>query len=389
MAYTFAFFDVGINRIGTDTEKWDWACDIYGPVLPFWVADMDFKCPPGVTAALSNRAAHPSYGYTRVTDDDADALIGFWARRHGVTFGRDHIIMLPTVVTGLALCVKAMTHPGDGVVIQPPVYGPFYSVIKANNRTLLENPLIRDENGRWRMDLDGLASLFQKGARLMFLCSPHNPVSRVWTADELNALADLCRLYGVALISDEIHADFVYAGHPFHSMLGMSGMRTAALFSASKTFNIAGLQQASLVSYDRELLDAVRHLKEECGVSSGNLFALTATRAAYTEGDEWLDGLIAYLTEGARVLTDALFSQLPLCRTAKIEGTYLAFLDLTAYGFSTAELMERTIRAGALFSEGTFFSPMFHNGWLRFNFACPHRLITEGVCRLKAALEGI
>ena len=388
MRFSFDFFDKGLDRMGTDCEKWDMARAEHGDILPYWVADMDFECAPAITRALQKRAAHPSYGYTGIIPDDSQALCAFWARRHQVVFAPEDVLMLPTVVTGLALCAQAFSPAGDGVVIQPPVYGPFFSVLRANNRTALLNPLIRDADGRWRMDLGHLETLFINGARLMFLCSPHNPISRLWTEAEIKGLTALCARYDVTLISDEIHADFTFDGRRFFSVLDTGYDKTAVLVSASKTFNVAGLLQASLVTRGARLRETLEGLAERNGVRSGNIFALTATRAAYAQGDDWLDGLKAYLEAGRGILLKALQADMPLCRVAPVEATYLALLDLTAYGFTTEEWMQKTVRAGALFTEGTFFSDTLANGWLRFNFACPHRLILEGVRRLKIAAEG-
>jgi cystathionine beta-lyase len=389
MPYGFEFFDAGLDRNGTDCVKWDTAREEHGRgILPYWIADMDFRSPPAVQAALLNRAAHPAYGYTSPGPGADHALCAFWKRRHHISFSPEEVVTLPCVVSGLLLCVQAFAPEGSGVVIQPPVYGPFFSSVIKNNRRVDENPLIRDASGAWRMDLVRLETHFRHGAKLMFLCSPHNPIARVWRPDELEALTALCARYDVILVSDEIHADFVYAPHCFRSALDMGYAKTIALFAASKTFNTAGLMQASLVTHDPALREAVAGLMDRNGVSAGNLFALRATQAAYEQGDDWLDGLIAYLRTGRDILLEALERELPRCRVAPVEATYLAFLDLSAYGLSTAQLMTRTIQAHALFTEGVFFSEQCADGWLRFNFACPHRLITEGVRRLKMAVEG-
>lgn len=393
MAFDFEYFDAGLYRLGTRCEKWDMLREEHGEgLLPLWVADMDFPSPPAVQEALLRRAAHPTYGYTEPLADDYEAVTAFWQRRHGLTLQKEEVSLLPCVVTGLKACVQALTQPGDGVILQPPVYGPFYSAVTANGRRVMENPLVRDETGRYRMDLAHLEKLIEQGAKLMLLCSPHNPVSRVWRREELLALFALLHKYHLPLVVDEIHGDFAFAPNVFVPALALTqenpNARVITLAAASKTFNLAGLQQACLFSRHGAMKAAVEKVLEGAGVRSGNIFALEGTRAAYRQGDAWLDGLIAYLAQGRHILAAELSRQLPRAVMTPMEGTYLAWLDLRAYGLTTRELMERTHRAGVALTDGTFFGREAGEGFLRFNIACPHRFIIEGVKRLKAALAG-
>ncbi|MBR3764830.1 MAG: aminotransferase class I/II-fold pyridoxal phosphate-dependent enzyme, partial [Clostridia bacterium] len=297
MKFDHEYFDAGLHRMGTRCEKWDEARREHGDdVLPLWVADMDFPSPPAVQEAILRRAGHPTFGYTAEMADDAAALAGFWYRRHGLTVIPDTLTMLPCVVTGLKLAILALTQPGDGVIIQSPVYGPFRMSVAATGRTLMDAPLLRQEDGSYSMDLTAVEARLQEGAKLMMLCNPHNPVSRAWTREELTALIALLKRYNVPLVSDEIHADFVYAPNKFVPVLSITEDNVLSLCAASKTFNLAGLMQAECICPDDAMRAALRREMDKAGVRSGNIFAMEATRAAYMHGDAWLDGLMAYLT---------------------------------------------------------------------------------------------
>lgn len=390
MDFSFDYFDKGLDRVGSRCEKWDGMEKEYGKgILPLWVADMDFPSPPAVEKAISKRAAHPTYGYTEILDDDYQAVISFWQRRHNTSLHKENITLLPCVVTGLKACVQAFTSPGDGVVIQTPVYGPFYGAVEANDRKVIENPLIKDEDGRYHMDLAHLEGLLQNGAKLVMICSPHNPVSRAWSRDEMEKLLALLDRYHTPLVVDEIHADFVFKPDAFVSALSLHmESQVITLAAASKTFNLAGLQQACLFTRNEAIHSALKNVLNQAGVRSGNIFALEGTRAAYNEGDQWLDGLMEYLDKGRKLLDKELAIHLPSARLTPIDATYLAWIDMSAYGFSTEEMMTRTHQAGVAFTEGTFFGKDSGEGYLRFNFGCPHRNIVEGVQRLKKAILG-
>ncbi len=394
MEFSFDYFDQGIERKGTRSEKWDFALTEGAAenLLPMWVADMDFESPPTVQQAILSRASHGTYGYTGVAEDDHQAVLDFWERRHHVSLKKDQLLMLPCVVTGLKACIQSFTQPGDGVIIQPPVYGPFFSSITSNDRIVVENPLVQDENGHWRMNLIQLEEQLKAGAKLMLLCSPHNPVSRVWNKEELQKLFAVLHKYHTPLVCDEIHADFFYAPHTFVPALSLTydnpNAKVVTLAAASKTFNLAGLQQATLFTRHGEMLKKIEKTLLSCGIRSGNIFALEATRAAYETGDKWLDGLIAYLDAGRQLLHDLLAKHLPKVILSPVEGTYLAWLDLRAYGLGNQEIMRRTQRIGLALTDGTFFGEQAGEGFMRLNFGCPHKNITEAVTRLTRALEG-
>ncbi len=387
MKFDHEYFDAGLYRMGTRCEKWDGAREDNGDVLPLWVADMDFPSPPAVQEAILRRAGHPTFGYTGVEADDHQALIGFWQRRHGLIIEADWLTMMPCVVTGIKLAILALTEPGDGVIIQSPVYGPFRMSVAATGRTLMDAPMTRDANGRYDMDLAAVEAQLQAGAKLMILCSPHNPASRAWTREELTALIDLLAKYNVPLVSDEIHADFVFAPGKFVPALAVSQKNVLSFCAASKTFNLAGLQQATCICPDEIIRNAFRAQMAKAGVTCGNIFALEGTRAAYNEGDAWLDGLMDYLDGNRKHLAALVAEHLPQAILTPMEATYLGWLDLRAYGFNDEQLRERTIAAGVMFTGGKFFGDN-GDGFLRINIGCPRRYLTEGILRLKKALEG-
>lgn len=392
MTYDQAFFDTPLDRHGTACEKWDALERRIGHELnPMWVADMDFPCPQEITDALTKRAAHPVYGYTEQTDAAVQAALDFMRRRHGVSLKAEEQFLLPCVVSGLRAAVLSCTQPGDQVIVQPPVYGPFYASVKDNGRVPVECPLLRDENGYYTMDLTAVEKACQGGAKLMLLCNPHNPVGRAWTRDELTALWTLLACYGVTLVSDEIHEDFVYERGAFVPMLTVATGaedRVMALTSASKTFNLAGLQQAVGFSRSAALLGSVKDTLRNVGVVQGNIFALAATEAAYRYGDEWLDAMLVYLREGERILREELARLLPKAVLSPLEATYLAWVDLRAYGLSTETLLARCRDAGVEFTPGTFFGAQAGEGFLRINLACPHDRIRLAARQLaKAVLD--
>ena len=239
MKFDEEYFDAGLYRMGTRCEKWDEARAEHGEdILPLWVADMDFPSPPAVQEAILKRAGHPTFGYTTEMADDHQALIDFWQRRHGLTVKAESLTLIPCVVTGIRCAILALTRPEDKVMIQSPVYGPFRMSVQVTGRTLADVPMLRDEHGRYSMDFAGIEKQLQDGAKLMILCSPHNPASRAWTKDELTTLIELLAKYNVPLVSDEIHADFVYAPSTFVPVLSISQKNVLSLCAASKTFNL-------------------------------------------------------------------------------------------------------------------------------------------------------
>lgn len=390
MVFDRTFFDAGIDRSGTQSVKWSSPGITLSGAIPLWVADMDFAAAPAISQALTCRAQHANYGYTYMDDADTEAVCSYWLRHHGVKLSHAEVGLLPSVVSGLRVCITQMTGPGDGVIVQTPVYGPFFAAIKDSGRRVLEAPLFSDAQGRYTMDLTAVEQHLKEGARLMLLCSPHNPVSRAWDEEELVRLLELLKDHGCALVSDEIHADFVYKPHLFISVMTLEqpGMTIVSLASASKTYNVAGLQQASIFCRDPDLMKTISHQLHICGVEAGNVFALAATRAAYTQCDDWLTGVLAYLDDNRQLMREELERLLPEAILSPIEATYLAWVDMRAYGLSNAELYARCRKALVLPTDGTFFGKKSGEGYMRLNFGCPAAQLRTGLERFAKAVKG-
>lgn len=387
MSFDASFFDAGLDRSGTASVKWSQPGVCPKGHIPLWVADMDFACAPEITEAVIRRAQHPSFGYTYISNEDRQAFCGWWQRRHGISLDPAQIGFLPSVVSGLRVSVEEFTKPGEGIIIQSPVYGPFFTSIEEAGRKVLEAPLLRDDDGYYSMDLDAVETHLKQGARLMILCNPHNPVGRAWSQEELVSLARLLNRYECMLVSDEIHADFVYHPARFTSLLSLGYERLVVLAAASKTFNLAGLQQANIICRDAEKMKNLSARLHRAGVEAGNIFALSATRAAYEYGAEWLDGLLDYLSGSLPILSDILGALLPMARLTPIEATYLAWVDVSAYGMSNEEVYQRCESAGVIPTTGTFFGKSAGEGFMRLNFGCPRKQLTQGLERFAEALK--
>ena len=389
MTFDEAYFERGIDRRDTGCEKWDDRDVMDAGGIPLWVADMDFPCAPAIMDAVQARAGHACFGYSAYDLAGDDALAGFWQRRHQLKISREEICMLPCVVTGLKACVRAFTRPGDGVAIFTPVYGPFFASIRTNGRKVMPVSLIRDEaSGRYGMDFAALEGALKNGAKLVMLCSPHNPVSRLWSREELSRVCRLAKQYGVPLVCDEIHADFVYRPGAFTPILSIPEAADSAvmLCAASKTFNIAGLLQAAAVSRNAQMLSAVKNELTAAGVMSGNIFAMAATKAAYTGCDDWLDGLLAFLDGSRKRMKELVEAYLPRAVMTPVEATYLAWLDLRAYGKTCAEIAQKCKAGGVALTGGTFFGEE-GEGFMRVNFACPRAQLEAGMRRLGRIME--
>ena len=389
MKYDFSFFDKGINRVGTRSEKWDDPIHCGSDDLAMWVADWDFECAEPIVKALQNRAQHPCFGYSSPDPNDQLSFCSFWQRRHNVEIKPEQTMMLPCVVTGLKLAIRVFTNPGDKVVIMPPIYGPFHFSIEANERIIAKAPMFADENARYHINFEAVENELKDGAKCVLFCNPHNPISRLWSFDELKQLVDLCIAYDAVLISDEIHADFVYKPQEFISALRIPGAEKCviALASASKTFNIPGLQQAMAVSYNSDLLDKIRKEADAAGVTSGNIFALAAAQKAYSECDDWLDGMLEYLEESKKIIETEIPRMMPKARLTPIEATCLCWIDLRAYAPTTVELSAKAKKHHVVFTGGTFFDPELGEGFLRLNFGCPHAMLREALKRLANAMN--
>lgn len=391
MKYDSGFFDGPVDRCCTACEKWDglWEDEREG-LLPMWVADMDIRCAQEIVDALKTRAEHPVYGYTYERDSGVDAMLSYYKRYQGLTLERDEQATIPCVVTGMKAAILALTEPGDSILIQPPVYGPFFSSALLNGRKVVRNDLLRDGEGRYAINFAQLEAQLSAGVKMMLICSPHNPVGRVWSREELERTYRLCKLYGTTLIADEIHAGFVYEQGAFTSALLLDtakDAKIAVLTSATKTFNIAGLRQAVLLTRNQSLKITVTDFMDRVGASGVNIFALEATAAAYRHGDAWLEGLLKYLDEARTLLRRELGARLPKAVLSPIQATYMGWIDLRAYGMTGKELMDATYAEGVALTEGTFFDSEGGDGFLRFNFACPHSQTLQALELLERAVK--
>jgi cystathionine beta-lyase len=382
-------FDRIIDRRGTSSLKWDQLGALFGgeDVLPLFVADMDFEAPREVVDGIVERAKRGIYGYTIRTEGYYEAVTGWLKRRHGWAIERDWLVTSPGVVPALAAAILAFTEPGDGVILQSPVYYPFYDVIRANGRTVVDNPL-RTHDGIYRVDFDLLEEQ-AKRAKLMLLCSPHNPGGRVWTADELKRIGDICLRHGVIVVSDEIHHDLVFAPHkhvPFAGLGPEYAERSVTCIAPSKTFNLAGLQAAAAIVPNGELRRRfVRTARFGLSIHMDSYFGVTGMETSYRHGEPWLEQLLVYLRENRDALIAFMEERLPELRVMKPEATYLAWVDCRAISDDPAELKKLMYgEARVAFSEGSVFGGQ-GAGWLRINFGCPRAVLLEALERFAAA----
>lgn len=374
------------ERRGTDSYKWDSAPE--ADIIPLWVADMDFETFPGITEALQRRVAHGIFGYTRVPEAYYEAVCNWFGKHHGWHINREDIIYTSGVVPAVSAVIKALTLPGDQVIVQGPVYNCFFSSIRNNGCEMVSNSLIYNkEELRYEIDFDDLErKLAHERARLMLICNPHNPGGRVWTRDELTRVAELCRKYGVRVVSDEIHCELTLYDNeyvPFGSLPDELSHGSITCCSPSKAFNTAGLQIANIVCRDAEVrnrIDRAININEVCDV---NPFGVIALQAAYSdEGYEWLTQLRKYISANYDLLRERFARELPKCKVMRMEGTYLAWIDCSKLHISSDEIEEMLmhenkvwVNAGSMYgTEGAAF--------IRINMACTSELLNEGITRI-------
>lgn len=374
------------DRRGTDSYKWDSAPE--ADIIPLWVADMDFETFPGITEALQRRVAHGIFGYTRVPEAYYEAVCRWFGKRHGWHINREDIIYTSGVVPAVSAVIKALTLPGDQVIVQGPVYNCFFSSIRNNGCEMVSNSLIYNkEELRYEIDFDDLErKLKYERARLMLLCNPHNPGGRVWTRDELTRVAELCRKYGVRVVSDEIHCELTLYDNeyvPFGSLPDELSRDSITCCSPSKAFNTAGLQIANIVCRDAEVRNRINraiNINEVCDV---NPFGVIALQAAYSdEGYEWLTQLRKYISANYDLLLERFARELPKCKVMRMEGTYLAWIDCSELHIPSDEIEKMLmhenkvwVNAGSMYgAEGAAF--------IRINMACTSELLNEGITRI-------
>jgi len=384
-------FDKLVDRTGTESMKWVYPRKVLKieDAIPMWVADMDFEAPPAVVKALCDRAAHGVYGYPLVPPSFWRAAIGWLKRRHGWEVRKEWMAMTPGVVPALNYCVRAFTKPGDPVVIQTPVYFPFYHAIENNGRRVVRNPL-RFDGRRYTMDLEDLERKIDAPGRMLILCSPHNPVGRVWTREELERLGRIAVERDLLVVADEIHHDLVYSGHkhvPFASLSPELAARTVACVAPSKTFNIPGLSTAVFIAPSSGLLEKFKSQAEKAGFELGQIFGIVGFEAAYTRGEEWLDALLPYLEANIDFMEEFVADRLPGVKLVRPEGTYLALLDCRGLGLEPASLNDFFLKkAHVYFNDGAMFGKEIE-GFVRVNFACPRAVLAEALERIERAVK--
>lgn len=376
-------FDTLPDRRSTASLKWDFGGRIAGRegLLPLWVADMDFVAPPFILEAVARRAAHGVFGYTLEPESWFEAAMGWLSARHGWRVRREWLVAAPGAVQ------TASSGPGDRVVIQPPVYHPFAQRIRANGRAVAENPLVLDGD-RYRMDFDGLERELAAGARVLILCSPHNPGGRAWSREELQRTAELCARHRAVVVSDEIHADLVLHGRrhvPFATVSEEAARISVTCVSATKTFNLAGLGGALAIAGDKDLRGRLQAALGAQSAATANCFAVAASEAAWRGGAAWLEAMLAYVAGNLAYLADRLPRELPGARVLPLEATYLAWIDLRGLGRGDEEVRRRLLDAGIWLDEGRKFGTG-GAGFQRLNLACPRSVLSRAVDGMVRAL---
>ncbi len=383
-------FDEIIDRRNTSCLKHDFAVERGYPadILPFWVADMDFRAPAPVIDALKVRAEHGIFGYTQVKDDYFAVLQNWFRTRHDWTVERRELILTPGVVFAIATAIRAFTIKGDAVLIQQPVYYPFANMIRQNERVIVDNPL-RLTEGRYEIDFaDFEQKIIEHRVKLFILCSPHNPVGRVWTRAELEQIAAVCLRHNVIVVADEIHEEFVRPGFrhiPFASLSEEAAAITVTCTSPSKTFNLAGLQISNIFIRNTQLRRRFKEELSRTGYDEPNTLGLTGAKAAYEHGAEWLTQLLAYIEENHARTKSFLAAHVPKVQIIEPEGTYLLWLDFRSYGLSDETLNEKIIREAHLWLDD---GPIFGaggSGFQRINIACPWATLETGLQNLAKA----
>ncbi len=384
-------FDTVIDRKGTYSLKYDFAKERHMPedVLPLWVADMDFRTTSYVEDAVVKRAAHAIYGYSEPGSAYFDAISGWISRQHGWNVRREWLVKTPGVVFALAMCVKAFTKPGDGVLLQLPVYYPFMEVIEDNGRRVVSNDLIRNEDGYYIMDAEGFEKkIKEEKIKLFFLCNPHNPVGRVWTKDELVIIGDICVRNGVTVVSDEIHQDFAFNGKhiPFASIKKEYEDISITCTSPSKTFNLASMLISNIFIPNAGLRHSFRKEVDAAGISQLSVLGLIACEAAYRDGREWYEAMMSYVRSNIEYVRDFTDKRLKGVEMCPHEGTYLVWLDFSGTGLNADELDDRIIHKAKLWLDSGRVFGAIGEGFQRINAACPRSILKEALERIESVL---
>lgn len=385
-------FDEIIHREGTNCIKYDGRKMIFKSedVLPLWVADMDFKTPDFIVDAIKHRLDHEIFGYTFRPESYFNSVIGWMKRRHDWEVRREWISFSPGVVAGLTFAIETFSNPGDGVVIQSPVYFPFFDCVKGTRRKIVENPL-KTVNGRYTFDFEDLKSKIDINTKILLLCNPQNPGGMVWKREELEELAFICLNNNILVVSDEIHADLIFGGQKHIPLAAISeemSQNCIICMAPSKTFNLAGLSTSIVIIPDKRKFASYERVLNVGHIGMGNIFGTLALEAAYTYGDKWLMELLEYIESNYRYLEQFLLDELPRVKAMKPEATYLVWLDFRDYGMKDKELTEFiTLHAKVGLNNGARFGKG-GDGFMRINIGCPFSVLKEALVRLKNAFAG-
>jgi cystathionine beta-lyase len=384
-------FDEPVRREGTCSVKYDLRKEIFGnpEVIPMWVADMDFKTPDFIISALRKRLDHEVLGYSFRSPEYYSSLMSWVKRRHNWEIEKEWICFSPGVVPALNFCTLAFTDPGDSIIVQPPVYFPFFTAAESHGRRLIYNQL-KELDGKWTMDIESLASQIDSSTRMIFISNPHNPVGRVWSAKELEELADVCIKYGIVMISDEIHSDLVMPGHRHVPMASVSrdiSESTVTLMAPSKTFNLAGLATSSAIISNPELRKKYNTIVDRLHIGNGNIFGNEASVAAYENGAEWLDSLIEYILGNIKLVNSFCGEKIPEIIPVIPEATYMIWLDCRKLNLPGKELSKFFINeAGTGMNEGSVFGPG-GEGFMRMNVATTRETVRKALGQFEKAVS--
>ena len=384
-------FDSIIDRRNTGCMKWDGLNKLFGrdDIIPLWVADMDFPSAEPIKKALVSRAEHNVFGYTFTSDEYYEAVIGWMKRRHNWHIERDWIVYTPGVVPALSYAIRAFTEPGDKVILQSPVYHPFYSTIEENGRVIVKNPL-KLVDGKYYMDYEDLEDKIDSKTKMLILCSPHNPVGRVWKEEELKKLADICIKNNIMVVSDEIHFDIVYSNnkHIVFGRISEEIMNNSIVLTApSKTFNIAGLQVSNVIISNEELRRRYNKELSKDHIGRPNVFGAEALIAAYNYSEDWLDELLIYLEGNRDFFINYVNEKIPKLKAIKPEGTYLIWVDCSGLNKDSEQLRDFFVnKCKVALNSGIMFGEEGKT-FMRFNIGCSRSVLEEALNRIEKAIN--
>lgn len=384
-------FDEIIERRGTDSYKWDIMKLKYGrdDLTAMWVADADFRVAKPIQDVLRDRVDHGIFGYTKRSEQFYDSIIKWCKKRHNWEIEKEWISYTPGVVAAINWAVKVYTEPGDKIIVQPPVYYPFFSAVENNGRVLINNNL-KFKDGKYYMDFENLVSQIDERTKLLILCSPHNPVSKVWSKEELTKLTDICVEYNIKIVSDEIHSDLIMPGYKHTCTSSISdkvAQLTITCMAPSKTFNIAGLDTSVAIIPNKEMRKKFKDFQNEIGVHMGNVFGIEAFAAAYNNGEEWLEEELTYINSNYEYFKNFIQSKLPQFKVIDLEGTYLLWLDCSCLNLTNEELDTFFVeKVNVMLDPGEMFGKA-GKGFMRFNIATPRENITKVLENLEKAVK--